>query len=714
MGVTTWDELADLANPSLRALVEANPRAHYPAGESWISEGSDTYSHVCFEVKVSATADDGQEMTEKSNLADVKSTAGSWWFDKANQVLYVHCFDNDNLSSSSTDTVVVAFVWKYFSTDACEFNGVQYMPIIRQNSLPMLDLSVDDIVEGAYKFNFGSFKMNNPGWFDKAADDYLWTNCKMLIKLGGEDLPYTEYIVYFGGRASNYYVKDEEVIFTVKDIRVGAYAAIPIDHYWLSNYPKLETGAEGLAIPVFYGIKTNIIPVCIDSNRVIEPYGDPPYPTGSKWKIAGSRKIKEFTEIRLNFGDIDYSVPLIENTHYTTDLNNAEFTLLIPLIEGDTLEVDAKGYVIDGGVLMETGGEIAKDILKTYLDYIDDDLDLDSFDNVDTVRPYEQCIYLDVDRSSRQVLQTIGRGVVSFFTPTEEGKLAFVSYEETVPADVMKLEDRDFGEDWQVGLNDTFLRNKIKFQYDQNPKTQEFKVVEKNNYEVLYKYGVRETLILETYLREDSDANSIATAIRNMCSNPVKIVDTSCGIKAFKLFPTMKVKVSRKRAVDSSGAWDEKVFRVRQVVKNTNTERTYLVLVDDFQSMGDVPHVDVAHTHTPHSNVAHSHTPYQDTSHQDTPHSHTPHGDSAHIHTSHSDWHGDMYGDGGGEPHGDMYYDTPHIHTPHEDTPHSHAPHLDVPYEDSPYTDTPHSHTPHSDSPHTHVPHQDTPHIHTF
>lgn len=700
MGVSSWDELSDLANPRLRALVELNPRAFYECGENWVSEGSNTYSRICLEVKVTAVTDDGQELTERASVALVQANAGSWYFDKPDQKVYVRCFDDDNLSSSSTDTIVVALIWKMFSTDACEFNGIQYMPIVRQNSLPMLDLSVDDIVEGAYKFNFGSFRMNNPGWFDKAAEDYLWTNCKVLIKLGGEDLPYSEYIVYFVGKVSDYSVRDEEIIFTVKDIRVGAYAQIPINHYWISNYPDMEGGAEGRAIPIFYGIKTNIIPVCIDKTDD----GNGGYLTGSVWKIAdhwGGQELKEITEIRLNLGDIDYTIPLSAGTDYTVSSDKTEFTLVIPFIVGDTLEVDAKGYVVNGGVLIELGGEIAEDILKTYLGFVNDDLDLSSFSDADTERPYEQDIYLDSDRSSRQVLQTIGRGIVAFFTPTEDGKLAFKVYKDAVPADTLKLEDKDFEGDWEVKLDDSFLRNKVKIQYNQNPKTQEFSVVEKNNYDVLYKYGVRETLVLETYLREESDVNTIATAILNMCSKPIKAVRLSCGVKAFKLFPTSKIKLTRQRAVDSSGAWDEKVFRIKQVVKDTSSERTRLVVMDDFQSFGDVPHSDEAHSHVPHSHSAHGDTPHGDTSHSHTIHIDSPHGNS------HADWYFD-YADEG-EGHSDQHGDGAHSDSAHGDVAHE-----DVPYGDSPYTDTPHSHTPHTDTPHTHTPHGDTPHIHSF
>jgi len=749
--VSTWDELVDLANPNVRVLVEANPRAYYACGATWISEGSSTYSHPCLEVKVNATTDDGVEMTERATIALVKANAGSWYFDKQAQLIYVRCFDDDDLSAPATTTVVMVFCWKMFSTDACEFNGIQYMPVVRQDSIPMLDLAVDDLVEGMYRFNFGSFQMNNPGWFDTAAENYLWTNCNVLIKLGGEDLPYSEHLVYFAGRISDYFVSDEEVTFSVKDLRVGTYAQIPIDHYWVSNYPKLAAGWEGRPIPVFYGIKTNIIPTCINTNRPAPPYDEGDYPSGSVWKIAG-RKIKEVTKVTLNLAGLDELV-LTETTHYTVDLNNGEFTLLIPLISGDYLEVDAKGIVDGSNNLMEKAGEIAKDILKTYLGYIDDDLDLTSFTTVDTTRPYEICMYLDTDKSSRQVLQTIGRSVIGFFTPVESGKLAFEIYVGGVPAGTMSLSDRDFGDDWKVKLDDFFIRNKVKVQYNQNPKTQEFEIVEKTNYAVLYKYGVRETLNIETYLREASDAGTIAQAIQNLCSTPVKIVETSCGIKAFKLFPTRKVKLTRSRAVDTSGAWTDKLFRVKEIVKDNASERTRLFVADDFQLLGDIPHVNIAHVNTAYSHSVHTDTPHTDTPHENTAHSNSPHTDISHVNTPHThvphqdggthtdDPHEDIWNDEHDDtPHYD-HEDAPHVNIPYSHTPHTNTGHSDSPHEDHfdevDYTDEPHedetheniphvddhvdnphvntaySHTPHTDTPHTNTPHQDTPHFDT-
>jgi len=568
--IDTWAKLVALPNPDLIALVEFNLGLEMPCGTDWTSEGSNTYSHACTEESINACTDDGAELVVKTSIALVKATAGTYYFDLFAQKIYVHAFDDDDLSSPSTTITIVTFLWKYFSSKPVEFEGHQYYPLMTLNSLQPLSLSVDDVVDGTYKFNFGSFNMSNDGFFDKASAKYIWHNRRVLIKLGGESLPYGEYKLFFVGRVSDIHVADEQAIFSVKDIRVGTFSQIPIDHYWKSNHPNMADTDDGKPIPIFYGQKENIIPVCID----------PTVGTGGKWKIAG-RKIKEIVEIRKN------DTVLSSGTDYTEDLPNAEFTLNIAFsaINGDVLEVDAKGFT-DNGTMWYKGADIAKDILKTYLGFIDDDLDLQSFIDTNLVRTYALCIYLDTDISSREVLQTIGRSIIAFFSPTEDGKLSFEAYEPTVPAGTLELFEADY-RTWKVTKDHKFVRNKVKIQYDQNPSNQKFKKVERNNYKVLYKYGVRETLSLKTYIKNKTDAETIAEGIRDMVSKPITTLDTTFGVKGYTLFPTRKLKVTKARAADESGSFDAKVFRIKNVSKNTATESTRIEGMDDLQTLGE-------------------------------------------------------------------------------------------------------------------------------
>jgi len=60
------------------------------------------------------------------------------------------------------------------------------------------------------------------------------------------------------------YVSDETVTFSVKDIRVGTFSQLPVDHYWLTNYLNLREEDDSVAIPIWYGAVEWIVPVCTD------------------------------------------------------------------------------------------------------------------------------------------------------------------------------------------------------------------------------------------------------------------------------------------------------------------------------------------------------------------------------------------------------------------------------------------------------------------
>lgn len=571
MAITTWEQLVALPNAVLKVLVEITAPIKYEVGTDWTSEGDDTYSHACPEINANETlTDDGVELTLVASVALCKSTAGSFYFDYTAQTIYVHCSDDYDLRSGSAPyPVIMVYASKYFSTENVEFNGHPYKAYVPQDGLSNIDLSVDDVVEGAYKYNFGTFKLTNSDfWFNSVADTYCWTNAKVVIRVGGESLLYSEYKVYFVGRISDFDIMDEEIIFSVNDIRIDSFGQLPLAVYDITTYPDLDPDAEGKPIPIFYGVKTNIIPVCIDT-------------TALTFKIAESREIKEVTAVRKN------GFALTVTTHYTVDLANAEITLLIPFHfdDGDILEVDAKGIVDGSDDLIIKGGAIAKDILKTYLGYVDADLDLTSFTATDAARSYELCIYLDTMQSSREVLQTISRSIVAFLCPTEDGKLSFEAYTVDVPSNILDLYDYDY-ESWKVIKDSSFVRNKVAVRYNMNPRTQIYEEVIKENTEVKYKYGIKDVLNLDTYLRIKADAENVRDAISDMCSKPLTVVETEVGLKGFRLFPTRKVRFTKADAPDSTGEFVQKVFRIRQIVKDSSNEATKLVAMDDLQSIG--------------------------------------------------------------------------------------------------------------------------------
>jgi hypothetical protein len=637
--------------------------------------------------------------------------AAGWTFNLATDITGQTVGDSYTLKPQAT---IIMYVWKYHATDNGVYDGYQHKAVVKQNSLPNMDLSVDDIVEGAYKFNFGSFTMMNDGSFDTASDEYLWFNRKVLVYIGGEDLPFSEYALYFVGRISDMFVQDETVNFSVKDIRVGTFSQLPLDHYWQADYPNLRDEDEDKPIPIFYGEKENIIPVMLspytashlravaddggsqttetteagdatEDDMTLLPavpavddayyFGNNTYPfgrlnlkigqqgvgtwtivweyyNGTTWKDLSEKhdlsdgtdgftadedwhqvtfkrpgdwspnsvnsiaaywiraRVSEYTDITTQpLGDwckledtkgsewklcghimnafLDVRVNDVSTSSYTPDLANGEFTLTAFFDDqSDTIAVDAQGKTVAAAYITK-GADIAKDILKSYLPFLDVDLDLQSFTDTNNVRTHPLAIYLDTDTGSRLVLQTVGRSTIAFLTPTEDGKLSFIAYEPTVETGTLELHDADYWADWKVQKDHKFVKRKIIIKFDRNPGTQEFKAVERENADVFKKYGIKAVLSLETYVKNLADATTICKGIRDMCSKPITVAETTFGMKGFKLFPTRKVILNRERAADVTGAFTAKVFRVRSVAKDSSSESTHIVAMDDLQTLGE-------------------------------------------------------------------------------------------------------------------------------
>lgn len=113
-------------------------------------------------------------------------------------------------------------------------------------------------------------------------------------------------------------------------------ATIPKNKFWTTDYANLDPAAEGTVIPLLYGTKTNIVPVCIDT-------------TAGKYKIAG-HAIKSVDAVRIE------DDTLVLTTDYSVDVANGEITILTSpvlapstqyyMVVSSTLTIDGSNYVL--------------------------------------------------------------------------------------------------------------------------------------------------------------------------------------------------------------------------------------------------------------------------------------------------------------------------------------------------------------------------------
>jgi len=116
---------------------------------------------------------------------------------------------------------------------------------------------------------------------------------------------------------------------------------IPVYKFWESNYPNLDPDFNGEPLPEFYGEKTNISPICIDTSIM-------------QYKIA-YRKIKAIDAVEADGLDLE------EDENYETDLDNAQFIVYgMPLCLANSdyyLVIQAEAMGINGVDYVELAGD---------------------------------------------------------------------------------------------------------------------------------------------------------------------------------------------------------------------------------------------------------------------------------------------------------------------------------------------------------------------
>lgn len=655
--------------------------------------------------------EDGVDLSKQSSSADVLTNASSFYHDFFAGRLYVHLAAGDDPSgftSPDYNHSVVAFVWKCFSNRQRE-NGETidfvpegcdqphyYEPSLRPGTLSELAAAIADHFESAMQTTFGSVAIANDGalWYD-AVDDWYWGNKDARVKVGEIGDVYADLETIFVGKVRSPEVDDVEVTFELVDTREGRLISIPPDHYEDTTYPNINPDAIGLPIPILFGEKHNISPVCIDT-------------VNHKYKISATHFNDGADVFELESIDAVYlkGVGLSITTHYTEDLHNGEITLTFD--PGDAgITVDAKG-IKDGfdfdsspfGAATGVYSENVADHLFFVLNILNEipiaSLDLDSFSELQAVRTQNVAWLLDTDTPTIDFNRLLQQTSLYHFLPLNNGTFAARYYRKSVPDDTLELRDFDYQGFRKMRPNDGVFRD-IFLKYDKDPTTGEWSQVINSEGSAEYNHGTREPYVVETALRDESEALSVLAFYVSLLKAPPTKIETSISMVGRALIPTDKLYVNREVRADgrSVSISIDEVYVILETRRNMAEGRIEIVAQKDTQLA-----IYTVHADSPHQDVAHD--DHSDTIHEDASHgnSHTDtayinHSDNTHGNVAYIDEYSDSHDD-----HSDGYYDD------YEDDFHNDVAHVDTSYTD--HDDTPYANVPHVDT--SHVDHDDTIH----
>jgi len=505
---------------------------------------------------------DAISLTAETSIATVEATAGTYWHDTTNALLYIHPTDN----GSPTHHTTMALFWLYLATKGIILAGRYYEPYIAEGGIPGISQSLQESFWGISQISIGSvILLNGRGFFDQIANKFYWTNKKIRILLGGESLPYPEYNIVFTGQIIKKIFTKEDLTLDIRSKTFDLLRQIPINHFWKSNLPNLDPAAEGKTIPYAWGnFDSEQAPIvtCIDST-----YSNGGIP-GYKFQICDPA-IHAIKAIAMVYVDYKDGTGWHEKGHYDEDLTNATFALSLASIPdfvlGTTVvKVAFQGYHY-GGNPIEGAPEIVEDILLSVCGYDGDDLNWSSFSKSKTDSVCSLNVFLDEEISALSVIEKICQSDFAFFDENGEGELRYrtMTAISTGTVDILTSEDILDSSIPAITESPEQIYYKVRIGYSYSMTNNEFLYREKEYAAAKYRYGKNDLLALDTYLRTAIDAHSLAGKLLWLLRNISPTLDISLKISQITKLIGDRVKITLNRApYSTAGGYNERVFEV--------------------------------------------------------------------------------------------------------------------------------------------------------
>jgi len=253
------------------------------------------------------------------------------------------------------------------------------------------------------------------------------------------------------------------------------------------------------------------------------------------------------------------------------------------LTHGDEGETADTGGTWVGAIVI--GADMLEDLVVNRLGKSSTILESTALANLKTKRRQEIAAYIDCDNMTfGDIVGKLESSLLFKFVPLHDGTYAPIVYE----ADVAEVRPHFFDEHFlSFSMRHDFaaVKSIIKVKYDENPSNDEFKVAEADSDVAKFVYGVEETLEVETYLKQEAAAATLALDYLGMYETPPLEITFEIRGYGLDLIPGRdKVRITRTRAAYAGGALNDVLFRIMKITKRPATASTEIVAVLDTQT----------------------------------------------------------------------------------------------------------------------------------
>lgn len=244
--------------------------------------------------------------------------------------------------------------------------------------------------------------------------------------------------------------------------------------------------------------------------------------------------------------------------------------------------------------MLTTGAEVLEDLFVSILDKnpVPALLEPTALANFAAKKTQALKVFIDREMPVGEFIGKLEASLLWKFLPLQDGTYATVVFESGIPAGTPHFRDIDFveGTEFRIEHDLSVVRNVSRVKYDEDPATQEFKVAEsRSDYARLF-YSNEETAEVETWLKNEADAEVLAEDYAYLFQEPqVRVVFEVHGAGLTLLPGRDKVLVTRSRAAWAGGALNTELFRVMKVVKKPATNTAEITAVLDAQTYMPAP-----------------------------------------------------------------------------------------------------------------------------
>lgn len=532
---------------------------------------------------------DATDLASVPSFADVQGSAGSWYWDSAAGVLYVHTTTG---ASPATFTVLQAFVTFRFASTGIVLNlsandpstGVFYHPWLT-GELPRTAQEVEDLFFGVKLTETGSLSFTNGhGFWHRAFAEYWWKNRRVQLLVGGAYnglvLSRAQYAIAATMLIEDLTPTETTCTLVLKPLQRSLEREIPVTPYFESEYPHLGDGVRGTKKWIGYG-RASIVPDLTDTSGLgAYTVADAAFQT--LFAVHSVTAVARSNGARTLLAAGDYGVDL---TACTVTMLNAAY----PHTDY-TLEVDVTGKPDGAGGYLKAFAPIVRDILTTFGDVEVSDIDEDAFNRAALDAPEELSLWLKSPRQITSLLSTnqaglpcLERSVMGTVQQTVGGLWTCWIWDPSYDAaTITRLRKEDFRVFTpQPRLEAVYAWTRVFYGY--HPARDEWSVVETSDPRIRHLAESTEVLEIPTFLRFASDADTIAQRYEIIAAAVAIEVDFEENLTKLALANVGdKILVTFSPAPDKSGAWTEKPFEILRL------EKTYAPTLGISGRLGDL------------------------------------------------------------------------------------------------------------------------------